>query len=138
MYYDGASSAGESLGAKESRLSRRSKRSAARSKKSTKSKASSRVSQSQQQPPPIARKKEATKHKEQHQNITADGQKDYPYVLQPPYNKRQSDHSDCPNIYIFGESSVVSGLSSTEEFNYHDNTRAHKFNKSSTILEELD
>ena len=136
MYYDGASSAGESLGAKESRLSRRSKRSAARSKMSTKSKASSRVSQSQQQPPPIARKKEVTKRKEQHQNITVDGQKDYPYVLQPPYNKRQSDHSDCPNIYIGGESSVVSGLSSTEEFNHND-TRT-KFNKSSTILEELD
>jgi len=136
MYYDGASSAGESLGAKESRLSRRSKRSAARSKKSTKSKASSRVSQSQQQPPPIARKKEATKHKVQHQNTTADGQKDYPYVLQPPYNKRQSDHSD--NIYIGGESSVVSGLSSNaEEFNHYDNTRT-KVNKSSTILEELD
>ena len=95
------------------------------------------MSQSQQQPPPIARKKEATKHKVQHQNTTADGQKDYPYVLQPPYNKRQSDHSDCPNIYILGgESSVVSGLSSTEEFNHND-TRT-KFNKSSTILEELD
>ena len=131
MYYDGASSAGESLGAKESRLSRRSKR----SKKSTKSRTSSRVSQSQQQPPPIARKKEVTKHKEQHQNVTVDGQKDYPYVL-PPYNKRKSDHSDCPNIYVGGEASVVSGLSSTEEFNHHD--ARSKFNKSSTILEELD
>ena len=136
MYYDGASSAGESLGAKESRLSRRSKRSAARSK-STKSRASSRVSQSQQQPPPIARKKEGTKRKEQHQNVTVDGQKDYPYVLQPPYNKRQSDHSD--NIYIGGESSVVSGLSSNaEDFNHHDDARAKLFNKSSTIVEELD
>jgi len=137
MYYDGASSAGESLGAKESRLSRRSKRSAAQSKKSTKSRASSRVSQSQRQPPPIARKKEGTKRKEQHQNVTVDGQKDYPYVLEPPYNKRQSDHSD--NIYIGGESSVVSGLSSNaEDFNHHDDTRAKLFNKSSTIVEELD